>query len=76
MTSSAEGETMGEFLWDVWVGGGDFKVLLLKPEFIISPLVWILALLRVKIPMALSEVEDSVGGECNSKADFYDSGTY
>ena len=54
---------MGEFLWDVWVGGGDFKVLLLKPEFMISPLVWILALLRVKIPMALSEMEDSSGGE-------------
>ena len=51
MTSSAGGETKGEFLWDVWVGGGDFKVLLLKPEFMISPLVWILALLRLKIPM-------------------------
>ena len=77
MTSSAEGETMGEFLWDVWVGGGDFKVLLLNPEFWISPLVWILALLRVKIPMALSEMEDSVGvKECNSKADFCDGGTY
>ena len=63
MTSSTEGERMGVFLWDVWVGGGDFKVLLLKPEFIISPLVWILALLRLKIPMALSEMEDSVGRE-------------
>lgn len=51
MTSSAGGETKGEFLWDVWVGGGDFKVLLLKPEFMISPLVWILTLLRLKIPM-------------------------
>lgn len=39
VTSSAEGETIGEFLWDVWVGGGDFKVLLLKLEFLISPLV-------------------------------------
>lgn len=54
MTSSAGGETKGEFLWDVWVGGGDFKVLLLKPEFMISPLVWILALLRLKIPMTLT----------------------
>lgn len=51
MTSSAEGETKGEFLWDVWVGGGDFKELLLNPEFMISPLVWILALLRLKIRM-------------------------
>ena len=56
MTSSAEGETIGLFLWDVWVGGGDFKVLLLKPEFMISPLVWILALLRLKIPMAFKRV--------------------
>ena len=54
MTSSAGGETKGEFLRDVWVGGGDFKVLLLKPEFMISPLVWILALLRLKIPMTLT----------------------
>ncbi len=52
VTSSAEGETKAEFFWDVCVGGGDVKVLLLKPEFMISPLVWILALLREKIPMA------------------------
>ena len=51
-TSSAEGAIKGEFLGDVWVGGGDFKVLLLNPEFWISPLVWILTLLRLKIPMA------------------------
>lgn len=49
MTSSAEGETKGEFLWDAWVGGGDFKLLLLNPESMISPLLGILALLRLKI---------------------------
>lgn len=52
MTSSAEGETKGDFLGDVSVGGGDFKVLLLYFELMISPLLWILALLRLKIPMA------------------------
>lgn len=35
MTSSAEGDTKGVFLWDVSVGGGDFKVLLLYSEFMI-----------------------------------------
>lgn len=58
VTSSAEGETKGEFLWDVWVGGGDFNVLLLNAEFIISPLVWILALLLLKIPMAFFTLSD------------------
>ena len=52
VTSSAEGETKGDFLGDVSVGGGDFKVLLLYFELMISPLLWILALLRLKIPMA------------------------
>ena len=52
MTSSAEEETKGDFLGDVSVGGGDFKVLLLYFELMISPLLWILALLRLKIPMA------------------------
>ena len=62
MTSSAEGETKGDFWWDVWVGGGDFKLLLLNPEFLISPFVRILAFLRLKKGMALSELEELVGG--------------
>ena len=65
VTSSAEGETKEDFWWDVWVGGGDFKLLLLNAEFLISPFVRILELLflRLKMPMALCELEELVGGE-------------
>ena len=52
VTSSADEATKAEFLWDVWVGGGDFKELLLNPESLLSPFVEILALLRrLKIPI-------------------------